>query len=170
MKDKDGKVVYEGGKESSRNTKSMTKTMKLSSIPAQRNKISDESQIIERNKSPLLADLTSEKKYKHGYRKYSTQTSKMLGSRSATNSKCVFPTRHERKHNLHYKDKKLNHIHSSIEEDYDKHRPSLRNNQIVNINLNSKFKMGTVEINNTQGSSANVSSKRYLENDYEDTS
>ena len=94
----------------------------------------------------------------------------MLGSRSATNSKCVFPTRHDRKHNLHYKDKKLNHIHSSIEEDYDKHRPSLRNNQIVNINLNSKFKMGTVEINNTQGSSANVSSKRYLENDYEDTS
>lgn len=30
--------------------------------------------------------------------------------------------------------------------------------------------MGTVEINNTQGSSANISSKRYLENDYEDTS
>ena len=58
----------------------------------------------------------------------------------------MFPTKNERKNNQYYYDKKLNHVNSSIEEANRKNRPSFRDNQIVNINLNSKFKMGTVEI------------------------
>ena len=103
MRDRDGNVVYEGGKESSRNTKSMTRTMK-SNLPLQRQKLQDESHIIERNKSPLLADLNSDSKQNYIYRKYSTQTSKLLGSRSATNSKSVLATKTNKRRNVNYND------------------------------------------------------------------
>ena len=43
--------------------------------------------------------------------------------------------------------------------------------EIVNININSRFNMGVVELTkNAHGSSNNVSSKRYLSNDYQSPS
>ena len=67
LRDRDGNVIYEGGKDTVRNLAAMNqtmKTMKTTSVPSSRMMVQadKDNKIIKRNKSPMLAGLHDSKK------------------------------------------------------------------------------------------------------------
>ena len=170
LKDKDGNVIY-GGKESTRNIAAYNLTTKMSNTP-KLSTLQDGEIIMKRNKSPMLAGLGD--KTKKQKKKFTQQMNIIRSSKSQTTSgKNAFiqVPKHDHSEYLH-DDSLLLPLNESIEErDGEGGRLVNLGGDIVNINVNSRFNMGAVDLSkNGHGSSGNVSSKRYLSNDYENQS